>query len=108
MAEALRHVGVPGRSLRVVVGASGSVTLPFDADAYGGDGAVATARRVLRAATESQVRRQREGAAACEAVSRLGGAVRAAEKDRAKLCSRLHAREAAVLKAVLGRLEPNG
>ena len=50
---------------------------------------------VLRGAVEVQQQRQKEGAAACEAVGLLKG--EAAATQRAKLCSRLNANEARVL-----------
>lgn len=102
---ALDSLGVRGRSLRLVASSDQRVELPMLAnrDAPG----LATARRVMRAAVETQQLRQREGSAACEAVSRLGGdgAADVAARERAKLCARLHAREAAVLEAALAEIQ---
>ena len=100
---ALDSLGIRGSALRLVGTGGGRVVLPaLDHDTP----AAATARRVLRFAVETQKHRQAEGAAACTSVAMLGGdgAAEVAARRRAKLCARLHAREAAVLESALAEL----
>ena len=104
---ALSRIGVQGSSIRLTLGANGQVELPR---LSASDAETATALRVLGGAAEAQLRRQNEGKAACEAVSRLGGegGTEAGARARARLCLRLHAREAGVLAAALPQLRPVG
>ena len=104
---ALRACGVGGSSLWLAVDETGQVILPAFAAADPNKGAESsTARRVLRAAVDSQRQRQQVGAAACAAVKYAGGASDQAFRQRARLCERLHAREAALLNVVAQELSP--
>ena len=81
--------------MKLVANDKGIVEMPSFVSESNGSAEAATARRVLRGAVEVQQQRQKEGAAACEAVGLLKG--EAAATQRAKLCSRLNANEARVL-----------
>jgi hypothetical protein len=107
---ALSSVGLPSSTLRLAVGSDGTVALPLALPGMQ-SGALsaeaATALRVVAGAAEAQRLRQREGAAACEAVRRLGGDAPSEEaaRRRARLCARLHRSEGRVMDAVLAQFE---
>ena len=93
--DALARCGISSGTMKLVANDKGIVEMPSFVSESNGSAEAATARRVLRGAVEVQQQRQKEAAAACEAVGLLKG--EAAATQRAKLCARLNANEARVL-----------
>lgn len=102
--RSLAACGISGSSLRLRANVDGQFALP---QVGGSDQEASIALRVLLSAIDAQRLRQKQGYAACQAVEAAPGESASDEtaRHRARLCLKLHAREAALLETAWQQLQ---